>query len=89
MYVTTTKNFRKLLKKLESKDKSRFIAVSKKILEIQNCNNPHHYKNLRHNLKNLKRVHIDSHFVLLFQIIEPHMEIKLIDLQHHDAVYKR
>lgn len=38
-------------------------------------------------MKEFKRVHIDSHFVLTFKV-EKNL-IKFEDLQHHDKIYKK
>lgn len=75
----------KIMKKLFKKDKNRYEMTLRKINEIINSN-PHHYKNLRKNMKNFKRVHIDSHFVLIFKI--KNKTISFEDLQHHDYIYK-
>lgn len=52
------------LKKLVKKNRKQFEIIMKKTEEI--VENPQHYKNLRAPLQNLKRVHIDKHFVLSF-----------------------
>jgi YafQ family addiction module toxin component len=75
----------KIFKKLIKKDKTRYETILKKIDEIINSN-PNHYKNLRKNMKDFKRVHIDSHFVLIFKIKQD--KIYFEDLQHHDYIYK-
>ena len=75
----------KKLEKLKKREKVRFEAALKKIKEIQQ--NPEHYKPLRHDLKNLRRVHIDKSFVLIFKIEDS--IIKFLDLDHHDKIYKK
>jgi mRNA-degrading endonuclease RelE of RelBE toxin-antitoxin system len=50
--------------------------------------NPHRYKNLRAPLQRLKRVHIDSSFVLTFSVNETRRRIVLEDFEHHDRVYQ-
>lgn len=77
----------KILKKLFKKNKVRYEATLKKIEQV--CENPLHYKNLQHDLKDLKRVHVDSSFVLVFQVDENNKTIKFVDLDHHDNVYKK
>lgn len=77
----------KILKKLYKRDKVRYEATLKKIDEIVHAENPHHYKNLSYDLKEFKRVHINSHFVLVFKVDEKNKLIKFEDLQHHDAAY--
>ena len=58
------------IRKLTKRDNVKVEIINKKIKEIINCdgNSIQHYKNLRYNLKEYKRVHIDKHFVFL-QII--------------------
>jgi YafQ family addiction module toxin component len=79
----------KILKKLYKKDKRRYEATLKKIEEVMKCKDPNHYKNLKHKMKSFKRVHIDSHFVLVFKVDENCKEIKFEDLQHYDDIYRR
>lgn len=80
---------KKILKKLLKKDKIKYEATLKKIKEVINSKNIHHYKNLSYDMKEFKRVHIDSHFVLIFKIEKNKKLIKFVDLQHHDYIYKR
>lgn len=77
----------KILKKLMKRDKVRFEAVLKKIREV--CESPHHYKNLQHDLKEFKRVHIDSSFVIVFKVDENNKVVRFEDLDHHDTIYKK
>lgn len=79
----------KILGKIAKKDKVRFEATLKKVEEVINTTDINHYKNLRHDLKAYKRVHIDSHFVLVFRYEERTDTIFFEDLQHHDDIYKR
>lgn len=78
---------KKILQKLQKRDKVRYEATLHKIQEVVTCENPHHYKNLRYDMKEFKRVHIDSHFVLIFKVEENTKTIKFEDLQHHDTIY--
>ncbi len=84
-----TDELRIILKKLVQKDKKKVEIINKKIKEI--INNDHtsidHYKNLRHDLKHLKRVHIDKHFVLTFSVDKENNFILFVDFDHHDNVY--
>jgi len=75
----------KKLQKLIQKDKKQYEIIIKKSNEIRR--NPNHYKNLRKPLQNLKRVHIDSHFVLIFSINEKEKVVILEDLDHHNKIY--
>lgn len=73
------------LNKLFKKDKKLYFQVLNKINEIINSEYPEHYKNLRNDLKDYKRVHV-SHYVLIFRIRKDN-SIKFDDLEHHDTVY--
>ncbi|MEK6973460.1 MAG: addiction module toxin RelE [archaeon] len=79
----------KILKKLSKKDKTRFEITLKKIDEICSSEDIEHYKNLSHDLKEFKRVHIDSHFVMIFKFDKKSQKIRFEDLQHHDDIYRR
>jgi len=84
-----SEKLKKILKKLMKKDKTRCEATLKKMYEIINSSDFSHYKNLSYDMNKFKRVHIDSHFVLIFKINENKKIIKFEDLQHHDYIYKR
>ncbi len=73
-----------ILKKLQKRDKTKYEAVIKKIEEIVNSSDPHHYKNLRYDMKDSKRVHV-GHFVLIFRVAKD--KIYFDDYDHHDKVY--
>ena len=57
------------LKKICKKNKKRYEIIKKKITEICNSDKTtiQHYKNLKHDQKDRKRVHIDKSFVLTFK----------------------
>jgi YafQ family addiction module toxin component len=78
----------KYIKKLFKKDKNKYEIVWKKINEILNIENVEHYKNLRAPMNELKRVHIDKSFVLVFKYNKEKNKIIFFDLDHHDRVYK-
>jgi len=82
---------KKTIKKLNKKDKRKSLIVAKKVREIidNNSKTIERYKNLKYDLKNIKRVHINSSFVLCFEVDKKHNMIKFLDLQHHDKVYKK
>ena len=79
--------YRKLVK-LSKKDKKTYNAVIKKINEIINSYNPEHYKNLRYDMKDSKRVHIGS-FVLVFSYNKNKDFVSFEDYEHHDKIYKK
>ena len=55
--------------------------------EIVNSDDVEHYKNLRYNMKDSKRVHI-GHFVLVFSYNKSKDFISFEDYDHHDKIYK-
>ena len=75
-----------LMKKLSKKDKSLYEQVLKKIDEVKNSYDVEHYKNLRHDMKDSKRVQI-GHFVLVFKYDKTNNEIYFDDFDHHDNIY--
>ncbi len=80
-----------ILKKLAKKDKKKFEIINKKMKEISfsTPESIQHYKNLKYDLKELKRVHIDSNFVLTFKVDIKNNFILFVDLDHHDNIYKK
>jgi YafQ family addiction module toxin component len=77
------------IRKLLKKNRKIVESVNKKIKEIINNDNVsiNRYKNLRGNLKELKRVHIENCFVLVFKIDYYNNFILFADLDHHDRIY--
>jgi len=59
----------------------------KKIEEVINSDDIEHYKNLRYDLKDRKRVHVGP-FVLAFKFIKEENKIIFLDFQHHDKIYE-
>ena len=58
----------KKLKKLFKKDKISYESVMNKIQEVIGSGEVEHYKNLRYDMKDSKRVHI-GHFVLVGSVL--------------------
>ncbi|MEK6836077.1 MAG: addiction module toxin RelE [Nanoarchaeota archaeon] len=81
-------NLQRILNKLFKKDKTRYEQVMNKIEEIINSSDVEHYKNLRYDLSDKKRVQI-GHFVLVFSFIKSEKKIKFLDFDHHDVIYKK
>lgn len=79
-----SENFNKILKRVKKKDKEIFQRISENIFKI--INNPLCGKPLRNVLKNYRRIHI-GHFVLIYEIANT--EIRFLDFDHHDKVYKK
>lgn len=82
-----SENLENILVKLRKKNKSLYGQVKKKIDEIINSYDIEHYKNLKYDMKDSKRVHI-GHFVLVFQYDKSDDTINFDDFNHHDNIYK-
>ncbi len=77
----------RIFRKLSRKDSKQLEIIHKKISEIRQ--DPHHgYKFLRAPLQGFNRVHIDTHFVLVFRILHEHQLVEIWAYEHHDDVYK-
>lgn len=74
----------KRLAKLAKKNPVLVLRINKKIKEI--LINPYHYKPLRNDLKNKRRVQIGE-FVLIFEIKEKERTVEFLSFKHHDDVY--
>ena len=86
MYTSLfSEELKEKLKKLKKREKVRLEAVNKKISEIEK--QPEHYKPLKHDMRNLRRVHIDKSFVLVYKI--ENNVIKFLDIDHHDKIYRK
>ena len=80
--------FKKILKKLFKKDKKTYERIIKKINEIINSGDIGHYKNLKHDLKDFKRIQIGEK-VLVFKFDKKNNFISFEDFDHHDKIYKK
>lgn len=77
-----------ILKKLSKKNISLYNQVLNKINEIITSSDVEHYKNLRHDLKDFKRVQV-GHFVLTFKYEKSINKISFEDFDHHEKIYKK
>lgn len=77
----------KKLIKLSKKDKSRYESVMNKIDEVLCSDDIEHYKNLRYDMKDSKRVHV-GHFVLVFSYDKTNDFVSFEDYNHHDNIYR-
>ncbi len=71
--------------KLAKKNPKQMNIISKKVQQI--ILNPYHYKPLRGDLHGARRVHIDSSFVLIYEIDADKKAIMILDYDHHDVIY--
>ncbi|MBI4143746.1 type II toxin-antitoxin system mRNA interferase toxin, RelE/StbE family [Candidatus Woesearchaeota archaeon] len=82
----TSKEFDRILTKLQKKDKQLYENLLSKMTEVLNNSDIEHYKNLRYDMKDFKRVHI-GHFVLVFRFDKINDTIFFSDFGHHDNIY--
>lgn len=84
-----TDNLKAKIRKISKKDKKKSEIITKKIKEIVSSdkNSIQHYKNLKYELREFKRVHIDKHFVLTFRFDLKNNFILFVDFDHHDNIY--
>lgn len=87
MKYELSEHLKKILKKLKKKDPEGHKAIKNKIKEIINSEDLGHYKSLRHDMKNQKRVHIRKSFVLVFEHDESEDVVRFLDYDHHDKIY--
>jgi len=80
-------HLQKIITKLAKKDRAIHGQLLNKIDEILHAETLDHYKNLRHDLKDTKRVHIGS-FVLVFHYDEKTQTLYFDDFGHHDDIYR-
>ena len=80
-----------IIEKLRKKDPKRTEILYKKVKQILNSDEVtiEHFKNLRHELSDRKRVHIDKSFVLTFSFDRKRKFILFLDFDHHDNIYKK
>ncbi len=78
------------LLKLSKRDKFMVQIINKKIKEIisSDFETIERYKNLKYGLSDLKRVHIDKSFVLIFRVDKKNNLIVFEDFDHHDIIYR-
>jgi len=84
----TSKEFGRVLAKLEKKDRQLYENLLNKMNEILNNSDIEHYKNLRYDMKEFKRVHI-GHFVLVFKFDKVNDAVLFTDFDHHDNIYQK
>ena len=84
-----SENLLQILKKLKKKNPVQYQIIMKKRDDIKAIItiNPDHFKNLRYNSSEFKRVHIDKHFVLTFKVDKANKVVRFEDYDHHDNIY--
>ncbi len=84
-FLDTPEHLDRIFAKLIKKDRKQLEAINKKIKQI--LKDPYHFKPLKGDMKGARRVHIESSFVLTYEIDESKKVVKLLDYDHHDKVY--
>lgn len=84
MKIIYSDEFERALRKWKKRDHYLFEQLVNKMERI--INDPTVGKPLRYTLKNRRRIHINS-FVLVYEFHND--EVRFIDFDHHDRVYKK
>lgn len=84
-------NIEEKLSRLFKKDRQRYEILMKKVKQISMSDEQtiDHYKNLRNDQSDRKRVHVDKSFVLTFSYNRETKTIEFLDFDHHDNIYER
>jgi len=82
----TSKNFDRIIIKLQKRDKKLYENLINKMNEVLDILDVEHYKNLKYDMKDCKRVHV-GHFVLVFKYDKSKNFIYFEDFDHHDNIY--
>ncbi len=75
--------FKKNVKKLKGQELQNILNKKEEILT---CENITHYKNLSHDLKKFRRVHVNNSYVILF--FGDNDIVYFVDYAHHNIIYK-
>ncbi len=75
----------KLFRKIGRRDPQQLNAIQKKISQI--VEDPNRFKPLSGAMKNKRRVHVYSSFVMVYEIHENEKIVELWDYDHHDNIY--
>ena len=84
--IEVAKPFERDYKKLCARNAAFRRAVDRKVEQI--LAQPLHYKPLRAPLAGVRRVHVATSFVLLFEAHEERRVVRLLRLAHHDEAYE-
>lgn len=74
---------------MRKKDRARLAKILNKVEEVvsRDLQTIDFYKNLRSPKNHLKRVHVDSSFVLTFEVFKEKNFILFVEFDHHDEIY--
>lgn len=72
--------------KLKKRNKVAFTAIGRKLKRV--ADDPYRFKPLKTPLQGKWRVHIDSSFVLIYEINETKKTVVILDYAHHDEIYR-
>ena len=86
-----SEGLKRIIETLKKRDPQRTEILYKKIKQIINSDETtiEHYKNLKGNQSDRKRVHIDKSFVLTFKFDKSKKFVLFLDFDHHDNIYKK
>jgi addiction module RelE/StbE family toxin len=82
--LITSEHLDKIFHKLAKKDKLQFDILTRKIKEV--LEDPKIGEPLKGQMAGQRSVHVRN-FCLVYEILENEKIVKLLDYDHHDAVY--
>jgi len=74
--------FQKKLIKIKGKELANILSKKDEILRTNDLD---HYKNLKYDLKQYKRIHVNNSYVILF--FGEKNTVYFVDYEHHDKIY--
>ena len=78
-------SFERILRRLRKKNPDLARALISHFPKLER--DPELGKPLRNALRRFRRIHVESSFVLLYEI--RNLDIHLVDFDHHDRIYKK
>ncbi len=89
--IAITDELKLSLETLSRRNKQLAIQVGKKMKQIAAMDEEliDHYKNLRYDLSDYKRVHVGKSYVLFFRVYKKERIVLFQKLMHHDDAYRR
>jgi mRNA interferase RelE/StbE/toxin YoeB len=75
----------RIFKKMSKRERKELEAIDNKIKQIRE--NPCRFKPLSGDMHGSRRVHLNTSFVLVYEIDEQRKTVRILDYDHHDKVY--
>ena len=75
----------RIFRKMKKRNRFALGIINEKISQI--LQNPQHFKPLAGEMHGERRVHIESSFVLTYEIDEQRKVVRILNYEHHDKIY--